>query len=77
MKFLETREDIKQKSSVKTNKEKEILDILKAEKVQIALGDFEKLLIDVQEIPDFNTSLIETGKKVLKNLKIHSLSERM
>lgn len=76
-KFLEQREEAKGKMSSKTVKEKEIIDILRADKPSISLGDLEKLIADSLNIPDLNAQLIETAKKLVKNMKIQSLSDRM
>ncbi|KAL4452822.1 hypothetical protein ABPG74_002387 [Tetrahymena malaccensis] len=76
-KFIETREEVKSKMSAKTQKEKEFIDILKAEKASITLNELEKLINDSQNIPDLNEQLIETSKKLLKNLRIQALTDKM
>ncbi|EGR33436.1 hypothetical protein IMG5_052980 [Ichthyophthirius multifiliis] len=75
--FLEQRDEFKTKNQVKNSKEKELIEVLKQEKPQVNVTDFEKLLVDIQEINDFNVQLVNLGKLVLKNLKIQVLSNKI
>lgn len=61
----------------KTLKEKEILEILRADKSPISLADLEKLISDASAIPDLSQQLIEASKKLIKNLKIQALADKM
>lgn len=58
-------------------KEKELSDILRSEKPIISVGDLEKLITECNSVPSFTPQLLETARKLVKNMRISHLSDKL